>query len=158
MPPFGMPSWGSTPALQSRDLPRKKRIARKLDLQRRKQLKGPLLMFISHARDRQQNSGKWRQVMSALSSQLQVRDAALLIRRQPAHLHQPAHRSRHAANDVLAEARSQLRVVTIRTNRQQLLRPGRSLLGMMQRGQIAFFNQRGIVGLQSGREGQSKQR
>src|ERR1700733_8978512 len=83
MPQLAMPSAESTPALQSRDLPRKKHIPRKLDLQGRKQLKGPLLIFASHVRDCQQNSGKWRQIMAALSRQPQVRNAALLIPRQP---------------------------------------------------------------------------
>lgn len=72
-----------------------------------------------------------------LRRQLQVGDAALFV---------------------LAETRRKLRVVTIRTNRQQLLRPRGSLFGVVQRRQVMFFDECGVVGLQSRGKSQSKQR
>lgn len=95
---------------------------------------------------------KRRQIASALRRQLQVSDARLLIAGQSTDAHQPPHRRCHAPDNVLAESRRQLRVVTVRTNRQQLLRPRRSLLGIVQGHQIPLLNQRGMVGLQSSRK------
>src|SRR5271156_3522840 len=139
--------------LQPRNFSREKRVTRKLNAQSGKQFEGAGLVLFAHIGDRQQDAGKRRQIVPALRRQLQVGDATFLVARQSPHPHQPAYRRRQASNNVFAESRRQLRIVTIRTHRQQLLRPRRRLFGVVQRRQISLLNQRRIVVLQSRRQG-----
>ena len=61
----------------------------------------------------------------------------------------PAYRSGHRSNNVTADAAGQVSVIAIRIGREQLLRPGRRLFGVVQRRQIALFDKRSEVGAQA---------
>src|SRR5205823_1831522 len=70
---------------------------------------------------------------------------------------QPAHRSSHAADNVLADSAGNVRVVTVGIDSQGLIGPLSRLFGVMQRGKIPVFDQRRVVALQTVDKGQSKE-
>src|ERR1035437_5172809 len=93
-----------------------------------------------------------------LRSGLQVGNSTLLIRRQPAHAKNPSYGSCHASDNVLAEASRQQCVIAIMTNCKQFLRRRGSLLGEVQRRNIAFFKMPRIILLRARPLGLGKQR
>src|ERR1039458_3101115 len=80
---------------------------------------------------------------------LEFGDAASLIPRNAPEAQHPTHRSGHRSYDVTADAASQVSVVATGIGREQLAGPGRCLLGVTKRGQIALFDERGKVGAQA---------
>src|ERR1700678_1072712 len=140
-----------------RDFLSKKRIVGELIAQRNQQLASPPFVLLAHVRDGQQYSCKRRKILAARGGQLQFGDSLLLVTRNPAQTYQPPYRRRHAANNVLAYARSEMSVEAIRIDRQQLSGPSCCFLYLMQRGDIPLLDQARVVGLESGRHRKREQ-
>ena len=107
------------------------------------------LIFLAHVGDRQQDAREWREIVSVLGGGLQIGDAALLVGGKP-----PMRRIQRTGAAMLPmmyllNPVRQQSVVAVGTNRQQLLRRGRGFFREVQRRQIALFDERGVVGLQS---------
>src|SRR5580658_4671771 len=125
--------------------------------QRSQQLQRSRLILLAHIRNREQDSRKRCEVVSTHGGGFEVGNSTLLVRGQPSQAENPAHRGDNAPDNVFAEAGRQQGVVAVGTHRKQLLRRGRRCLGEAQRRQIALFDERRVVGLQTRRQGQGKQ-
>src|SRR5581483_10285070 len=91
----------------------KQRIGREFVVQRSQQFAGVLLIVFADVGNREKDVGERRQVMPAVSDQLQLLNARLLVSGKPAQAHQPAHRRRHAADQILADSAGDVRVITV---------------------------------------------
>ena len=100
----------------------------------RKQFQGSRPVLLAHIGNGQKDAGERREIMAMLSCGVEVGDSTLLVRGKTFHAQNPAHRCGHTADDVLAEAGGEQRIVTVVAHGEQLLRRCGSLLGEVQRG------------------------
>src|ERR1700683_1844799 len=140
-----------------RDFLSKKRIGGELIAQRNQQLAAPPFVLFAPVPVAQQYPCKRHKILAARGGQLQFGDSLLLVTRDTAQTYQPPNRRRHAANNVLAYARSEMSVEAIRIDRQQLSGPSCRFLCVMQRGDIPLLDQARVVGLESGRHRKREQ-
>src|SRR6266498_3606523 len=134
-------------ALKPRDFARKECISGEFPLQIGEDFEGLGSVLLSHVSNRQQNSGKGGEVAPMRGRGFQVGNATLLVCRQASQSEDPANGCGHASDDVLAKPGREQSVVTVVTDRQQVLRRCGRLLGVVQRAQILLVNESGIVGL-----------
>ena len=88
-----------------------------------KQFERARLVFVTYIGNRQQDARKRLQITSVFSGHPQVRDTTLLVAGQSAHAQQPAHRRRHAADNVLAESGRHQHVGTVVDRPQEAAAP-----------------------------------
>src|SRR5208282_2862030 len=144
--------------VEPRQLAAKKSVVREVPLQPQQQLASTRQFFLADIGDGQQDAREGSEQLALCCGCLQFGDAAGLIARNAPEAQEPAHGSGHRSNDVTAYAASQMSVVAARIGGEQLLGPARRLLGVMQRRQIAFFDERGEVRAQAGSKRHRQQR
>src|ERR1700730_10506474 len=136
--------------IQSGNFAWKQRVCGELSAEAVEHLESAAPVFVAHVGNSQQNAGERSQIVSSLRCKLEVSNTRLLVSRQTAKAKYPAHRGGHAPDNVLAETGGQQSVVTVRTNRQQLLRPDRSLFGGVQGCQVALLDEGCVVRFETG--------
>src|SRR5580704_7105040 len=122
--------------LEAGDLAGEQRIAGKFKAQAVEQLEGAGLVFFADVGDGQQNTCKGSEVVPVCGGGFKIGDPALLVGGQATHAENPAHRGGHAADDVFAEPGGEQTVIAIGADGEQLLRPGGSFLGEVERSQV----------------------
>ena len=105
-----------------------------------------ILPQISHC---QQQPGEGAQVASFLRRDFQLLYAGAFIAGISADAQQPANGSRHAADNVLADAAGQVPIVVIGCGFEQFFGPIAGLAGVTDRPNIAFFDERRVVSPQA---------
>src|SRR5580658_2513420 len=150
--------FGRQSSVQLSQLLRIEPVMRELASQRAKQVARFRNILVAQGRHGQQKPGVGGQVLAFLSGQTQILDSLIAVGFAAAGLQYPTHRRRLQTEQIIFDADSQIRVVVIRLDGEQLFSGGAAVLDHPQGVEIAPFNQSFVVGAQAERKNSRKER